>query len=29
MPYDRGNKKLDAVELARLGLWIDNLKKPE
>jgi len=27
MPYDKGNKKLDATELERLGLWIDNLAK--
>ena len=26
MPYDKGNKKLDAEELERLGLWIDGLK---
>ena len=26
MPYDRGNKKLDATELERLGLYIDSLK---
>jgi hypothetical protein len=26
MPYDRGNKKLDATELERLGLYIDGLK---
>ncbi|MDF2695217.1 MAG: hypothetical protein K0S65_3600 [Labilithrix sp.] len=25
MPYDKGNKKLDATELERLGLWIDGL----
>jgi hypothetical protein len=25
MPYDKGDKKLDATELERLGLWIDGL----
>lgn len=29
MPYDKGNKKLDATELERLGLWIDGLAKTE
>lgn len=27
MPYDKGNKKLSATELERLGLWIDGLPK--
>jgi hypothetical protein len=27
MPYDRGNKPLDATELERLGLYIDGLGK--
>ena len=27
MPYDKGNKKLTATELERLGLWIDGLPK--
>jgi len=26
MPYDKGNKPLDANELERLGLYIDQLK---
>ena len=26
MPYDKGNKQLDAAELERLGLYIDGLK---
>lgn len=26
MPYDKGNKPLDATELERLGLYIDGLK---
>lgn len=26
MPYDKGNKKLDATERERVGLWIDGLK---
>jgi hypothetical protein len=25
MPYDKGNKPLDATELERLGLYIDGL----
>lgn len=29
MPYDKGNKKLSATELERLGLWIDGLAKNE
>ena len=29
MPYDKGNQKLDATELERLGLWIDGLTKAE
>jgi hypothetical protein len=26
MPYDKGNKPLDAIEIERLGLYIDGLK---
>ena len=29
MPYDKGNKKLNATELERLGLWIDGLPKQD
>jgi hypothetical protein len=29
MPYEKGSKRLNATELERLGLWIDNLAKAD